>query len=501
MGRIFYSYFKEDDIENIIEGLENKNEYSCVLPYHNRVSELLIARVTSRLLKNVSQEKLNLRLSYIINKLVCNASKANIKRTYFTHNNLDINDEADYLKGLKEIDNSQYYNKYVETNNYKDDKISIKVSLSVVHNTLHLSIITNCALIQKEFECINESTEFANQFTNINQVFAKDPKISEKPGFGIVLIILMLKKIGISSKSISIESKDDQTVTTLSIPFEDVTDKKSLELSNELIKEINTLPQFPDSLLRLQQELEDPEWDYNRITDYILSDPSLTTEVLRLVNSPVYRLNDKIDKVSIAVKKIGIVGLNAILYNYGMLKSLESRYNLKKINYYKEHLFQVALISSYLAHFRKLDDFSEDIYVAALMHDIGKIVVNSLNSTLSDKLNKICLDRKIPTDVLDNLVEGLNHSIIGSKLTQKWDFPSKYVNAILYHHRPLEVPEQYRIITFCVYLGNEITLYLDGESKYSSMCSSVLEYFNLETSDKFNNFVDKIKTEGLYINI
>lgn len=497
MGKIFYSYFKESDIDNIVSGLKGKYSYECVIPYSDRTSELLISRVLLTLLKGIFQEKHHQNLEFITNELVMNASKSNAKRLYFKKNGWDINDFSHYNKGMINFYNDVYDNfgKYVQ--DLKNNQDYVKVDINIIDNCLNVIIENNTELLEAEKDEIENSIRSAHKFQDLNDVFKHSFNTLEGVGYGLVIVILILRKMNIGIDALSYTSGDGITITKLSIPLDLVSEDQGSVIAEEIVKEVESLPQFPDSILRLQNELRDPECNFNRISDYVISDSSLSAEVLRIANSPVYESKERIDKVSTAVRKIGILGLNTILYNYGANKVLQTKYNLDNINKIKNHLFDVALVASYLANYRKLNDFAEDIFVAALLHDIGKIVVNSLDKGISNKIISLCENNNIPTNVLNNLSEGYNHTVIGAELAKKWNFPQKYINAIRYHHDPLEDESYFKSITYCVYLGNEIIHHLKNRRKYSSINFQVLEYFNLEKRNDFDKFIGKMKNEGL----
>lgn len=497
MSKVFYSYFKDSDIENIVYSLKDKNSYKCIIPFSDRTSELLISRVLLILLSNVFQEKLHQNLEFITNELVMNACKSNAKRLYFRKNGWDINDNHHYDKGMENFYKDVYENFGDYVQELKDNQDYIKIDISIVENCLKILVENSSELLDAEKEEMDKSIRSAKKFNNLNDVFKHSFNTLEGVGYGLIIVILMLRKMNIGSDALSYISGDGVTITKLTVPLCLVSEEQGSVIADEIVNEVHSLPQFPDSILRLQNELRDPECNFHRISDYVISDSSLSAEVLRIANSPVYESKEKIDKVSTAVSKIGILGLNSILYNYGASKVLKAKYSLEVINEIKEHLFNVALVSSYLANYSKLDKFAEDIFVAALLHDIGKIIVNSLNMNLTENILSLCKEKNIPTSVIENLSEGYNHSIIGAELAKKWNFPQKYINAIRYHHIPLEDESYYKSITYCVYLGNEILHHLTDNSKYSNINMHILKFFNLESREKFNNFLDNMKSEGL----
>jgi putative nucleotidyltransferase with HDIG domain len=141
-----------------------------------------------------------------------------------------------------------------------------------------------------------------------------------------------------------------------------------------------------------------------------------------------------------------------------------------------------------------MDPLIDDIYVAAMLHDFGKIITSTLQPELVEKINKICVDKGIPLSSLEDLTKGYNHSIIGSQLSEKWNFPEKFVQAVKYHHIPLEASQDYKSLVYVIYLGNEIYYYIRGEHKFGDINYLVLKFFNLTDLNEFNQFVEKIES-------
>jgi putative nucleotidyltransferase with HDIG domain len=268
-------------------------------------------------------------------------------------------------------------------------------------------------------------------------------------------------------------------------------------IADEISNEILQMPQFPESIINLQRELSDPNCTFATISDTVNSDPSLAAEILRIANSPVYMVRNKINDVSEAVRLIGMLGVKSVLYNYGVNQVFNKQYDKKIIQEINDHSFYVALIASYLARYKKLGRLSEDIYMAALLHDMGKIIVKALNRDLEEKLEKICREKHIPVSILDDLTDGYNHSLIGAEVAGKWNFPDKYISAIAYHHRPLEAEEEYKVLVYSVYLANEVYYFNKGERDRSDLNFTVLSFFGLENKDAFDDFINSLINEGL----
>ena len=74
----------------------------------------------------------------------------------------------------------------------------------------------------------------------------------------------------------------------------------------EIIKKTDRLPTVPGIALKLLNAVLREQPDLNEITKLISSDPSISAEILRCINSPYYSLKRKVTLVNHAVNMLGI---------------------------------------------------------------------------------------------------------------------------------------------------------------------------------------------------
>lgn len=79
----------------------------------------------------------------------------------------------------------------------------------------------------------------------------------------------------------------------------------------------------------------------------------------------------------------------------------------------------------------------EALYIACLLHDIGKIVLDLYTNIEIEKLkNEIKKDLKWDFTQIEWLVLGVDHGLVGGYLLKKWSFPEEIYTAIRAHHDP-----------------------------------------------------------------
>ncbi len=441
-------------------------------------TEDYIDKVIGFFLKEIRYEQIASTISYCVKELAVNAKKANTKRVYFEEKNLDINNAKDYIEGMKDFksDTLGNINHYLDIQ--KEKGLYIKIMLRTGLNNLEISIHNNVEITKKEQMRIYDRIARSRAFKTMEEAFNTVLDSSEGAGLGIVILVLMLKKIGLTEDSFELDIIDGETVTKIVVPFTEIRLEKVDLLTDTIVQEINALPQFPENLIQLQKLIKDPDSEINDIARQVSTDPALTADLLKLVNSALYMLPKKVDHISDAVKLVGMKGLENLLLKHGTQKILKQKYaEMKKL---WSHSHKVAFYAYNLSKtFRKKKDVWDDAYVGGILHDLGKIVINSLHPDLLFKIQKYCLEKDIPVGLIEDFSVGLNHAEIGSRIATKWNFPEQLVNAIHFHHMPLECDKEYKDVVYIVYLANILCSYELKMIDYDQFESKVLRYIGI----------------------
>jgi putative nucleotidyltransferase with HDIG domain len=301
----------------------------------------------------------------------------------------------------------------------------------------------------------------------------------------------MMKKIGLTEECFAIDSQDGETVASITIPFSEVHLEQLETLTKTIVKEIETLPQFPDNIVALQKLIADPNADIANIAREISVDPTMTADLLKLVNSAQFMLPKRVDNIVEAVKLVGIKAVGNLLYSYGTQKILGEKYSEMRSMW--QHAYRAAFYAYYIAKsFKKKKELLDDVYVGGILHDLGQIVVASLHPDLLERITKVCREKGIPARMLENFFVGLNHAEVGALIAKKWNFPEQLVAAIRYHHDPLQAPDDVRDAVYCVYLANAICHLESQKVGFDQIQPQVLKDFGIETEDQIHKIQERL---------
>ena len=100
-----------------------------------------------------------------------------------------------------------------------------------------------------------------------------------------------------------------------------------------------------------------------------------------------------------------------------------------------KHSMATALTSSNLCQALKIKDQGQ-IFTAAILHDIGKIVLGEFILDSFEDIIALANEKNIPFEEAEGKISGIDHAEIGGLIAEYWDFPQEIVDCIKFHHDP-----------------------------------------------------------------
>lgn len=209
------------------------------------------------------------------------------------------------------------------------------------------------------------------------------------------------------------------------------TRKSSLRLESLLAGA--QLPALPQSAIRLLQLSQDPENGPAEFAVPIESDPGLTGQVLKFVNSSYFGFAREISSIKLAITLVGI----RTIKNFSLWSAVFSLMPNPKCGPFDlKSLWQDSLRRGMFARTvgRLLGQAdSEDLFAAALLQDMA---VPLLAKELPEEYDKLFHARNGGSTRLSELEKerfGWNHSEAASLLARRWSLPEEFAELIECH--------------------------------------------------------------------
>lgn len=454
--------------------------------------EMYMNEVLSAFLAELNQSQMTEFLTYSLNELVTNAKKANTKRVYFEEKQLNINDKDDYQLGMKTFkeDTLNNINHYLEIQ--KNKGLYIKLVMQAKHNQIKIEVKNNCELTPFEYKRIHDKIAKAHQYSSTEEAFSQALDNTEGAGLGLIIMILILRKIGLKDDNFQILCENGETINRIILPNNLQLSENLNDLSQQIVQMIDTLPQFPENIAHINSMLNNKDAKLSEIASLITSDVALSADLLKLVNSAAFSLQTPCRSIPEAVKFVGTRGIKNLLFSLGALQNLSSSNSKQKKLW--NHSYKVAFYSYNIAknYFPQDKAVIEDSYLCGLLHDMGKIIFDVAHPQVLEKIEDLLQMNVLNQNLIEKITAGQNHAEIGAMIAKKWNFPEVVVNVIKHHHSPEICPTNIKKLTTVVYFADMIANYQDQTFEYYQFDQNVLAVFNIENENQLRKISTKL---------
>jgi HD-like signal output (HDOD) protein/phage FluMu protein Com len=222
------------------------------------------------------------------------------------------------------------------------------------------------------------------------------------------------------------------------IPADD-SEKNSeiLALKSKILRSLIDLPPMPHIILKAKEIIADPSSSLKDLASVIETDQAIVARVLTLANSAYYGISGMVSSIQHASILLGQKTLAELITISASSRLLNRRlkgYKIEPADMWK-HSLAVAFGSRIIAD-RVDPDLLDDAFVAGLLHDAGKIILDPHIAERRMKFVAFLKDGQ--KSILDAEIEtlGFDHAEIMSRATRFWRFPETQSTAIRFHHLP-----------------------------------------------------------------
>ncbi|MBC7076264.1 MAG: HDOD domain-containing protein [Syntrophomonadaceae bacterium] len=223
-----------------------------------------------------------------------------------------------------------------------------------------------------------------------------------------------------------------------------------------IVEAVNDLPALPDVVVEIMELTENPDSTAQDINNVLNRDQSLTAKVLKLANSAFYGFPRRISTVTDATVLLGFKTIRGIIMAAAVSGFLNQEVEGYALGYGElwRHSQCAAMTARLIAKKAKVG--TPDLaYTAALLHDIGKVILNEYMEEAYHEVVEEVDKNNISFLEAEDKILGFNHTVVGAKVAEKWNLPAELVEAIALHHNP-EKAQVNKKLTSIVHLADAI---------------------------------------------
>ncbi len=193
------------------------------------------------------------------------------------------------------------------------------------------------------------------------------------------------------------------------------------------------LPTFPAVGVRLMQMLAQDDADFPKICGLLQTDAALSTEVLRLANSPLFCPAADVKSIPLALATLGLDRLNLLVATTALWRAVPGSFSRQLVRTWWRHNLACALLCHQLSSGKSSTDYC---YVAGLLHSVGQLaLIGSYPSEYRQLQERALAEGRSLLDCEWEAL-GLDHCSLGEALLTRWGIPFEIADSAAHHHDP-----------------------------------------------------------------
>jgi HD-like signal output (HDOD) protein len=200
---------------------------------------------------------------------------------------------------------------------------------------------------------------------------------------------------------------------------------------------VGGMPSLPTTVSKVLDVCNNPKTSPIDLDRVIQLDPVLMGRVLKLINSAYYSLGSQVTSIVRAIIMLGVNTVKNLALSSAVLDRVSSKKDFRALNMdgFWRHSLCVGVTAKLIAKQRGIDAKGlEEYFAAGLLHDIGKI---PLNTALADEYvqTMALADReRISLVAAERRILGIDHCEAGGVVAENWKLTGAIADTVRWHH-------------------------------------------------------------------
>jgi len=268
----------------------------------------------------------------------------------------------------------------------------------------------------------------------------------------------------------------------------------------QLIEEQTNLPSPPAIAVQILNAVQNEDSSIQELARIISADPALTGKMLNVANSGFYSLPNEVTSVERALSVLGTNVIKNIALSFVIAAELRGdKQSTFNFDYFWRRSVTAAVAAELITTVLGVNN--EDIFVTALLHDIGVLLMFLSKGDDYSTLLKERRNTGVPLTELEQHKFGFDHQQLGFTLVTDWGLPESISLPIHYHHATTSAPEEHRRTTEILWIADLLAaIYSESETvdKVRQLQEEMIELFDLD-ADQVRHVLDDVAHKSIDI--
>ena len=211
-----------------------------------------------------------------------------------------------------------------------------------------------------------------------------------------------------------------------------------------LVRKLDSLSMVPEVASVFLSQLARDGNNTAALSDIIECDASLTAKVMSLAHEKGVVFTDDIPSVGEALSQLPVSLIRDSLLSVKVFQGFDAEFDPDSGRSLPRrqlaiHSLAVACCSQAIAEVVLGSRGRGLAFSAGLLHDVGKLAIDEVMPKSYAKIVEKAKSQESALHIVEGKELGVDHTIIGKRLGEKWSLPGEVINAIWMHHSDVEV--------------------------------------------------------------
>ena len=240
----------------------------------------------------------------------------------------------------------------------------------------------------------------------------------------------------------------------------------------KIIEDLPNLPSMPQIVFEALAIIGNPKSSIRALTKVISRDLSITTQILKMVNSAYYGFPSQITTINQAMALLGFDNVRGVIFG-AATKPMLTTYSGRHLWI---HSIRCAVGCQIISKGLNMGD-PDEAFVVGLLHDVGKTVMELYDRNRMKELTRL-INMGADQLYMEQTMFGYLHTEAGAALASKWKLPQVIIDCIRYHHTPQDSGDN--ALAQIVYVANVLT---QENDEFPMFDPEVLDYLDFEITN------------------
>lgn len=228
--------------------------------------------------------------------------------------------------------------------------------------------------------------------------------------------------------------------------------------TRRIINGIQNLPALPSVYLDLIEEFTKDEYSLHTIAELISSDVGLTVEILKMVNSAYFGLQETVTSPYQAVTLLGGEIIKGLILTAHISRSFTEDEQIFSFETWENHSLLCGIFCRAIAQYENMTPNQQELaFVCGIVHDVGRIILATSFPEKYKNAIEIAEATQRPLGEVEKEVLGTTHGAVGAYLLGLWGLPDIIVESVASHHTPNRCTSQASEYTTILHMADVFT--------------------------------------------